>query len=565
MKIIFVLFVVIISYFFSFNDNLCYLDDVELIERLRNIQHLDIYSIFIRKATSGLYYRPFIGLSYKLDAILFNANPFIMHVENIMYFTVVVYFFSKIYAKIFYDNKHLFYVSAFWLILNPLAVESVAWISGRSDLLSLMFLSIGFYLLFNFIETKKWYVILISFIFLLLASLTKEVSIMFFLAVPLIMTSKEVLNKFVNKKTIIVISLFPPILFASVFFILRNISYSKNNSRINETLISIFNNPEFSIMKFFRLIGFCIKKVVFPWPLNFAITGVDPLYDILGFFVVLICIYLIFKNSLINRLFVASLCFILPAYPISFGKIAWTPYAERYFFIASVFIIPFFVYYFNKIFIYFKKDVWFKYLSNVFLIVLFITVVERTYTWADNLRLFNDTVKKSPDFQRTLIILGSIYFNNGEINRAEKLYFKAKKVYSFVYDYSADYNLGIVYTKTNNFNKAKYFFEWAIKNTKSKKSKTKILNAIFEMYIKQLQIVTSENFKKVKQEYYEFYKTNKPKLNNANNFYYMGKLLLIKNFPKDAKEMFKRAYELYPDKSKYKTFSKKLYEKLSNS
>ncbi len=207
-----------------------------------------------------------------------------------------------------------------------------------------MFLTIGFYFYLNTLFAK----IILSFSFLNLYAFSNTIqgnSLHVCFSYSFVYHFKGNLKKIKNKKLIITLSILLVILFLGFFLILREISFVNNSKKIYMTIKFIINNPEFATMKFFRLIGFYIKKLIIPWPLNLTIESVDPLYDLIGVLIVILAIYLFFKNTLINRFFVIGLCFLLPAYPISFGQIAWTPYAERYALISSMFIYPFILFY----------------------------------------------------------------------------------------------------------------------------------------------------------------------------------------------------------------------------
>ena len=91
----------------------------------------------------------------------------------------------------------------------------------------------------------------------------------------------------------------------------------------------------YSCLVAFRLLGFYVKKIFFPWPLNFAILSVDPVYELLGMVLAIVCAWSLFSKKYAASFFLAGVFLIAPAFPIAFNHIAWTPYAERYVYVAS--------------------------------------------------------------------------------------------------------------------------------------------------------------------------------------------------------------------------------------
>ena len=560
MKITYIFLYSLILYFPRFSDTICLVDDIDLINRLKPLTKLDVIETLFGSISGGLYYRPLLSLTYKFDAVYLNLIYPLMYLENVIYFTISAWFASKIFEYIFKNNRELSVISTLFFIFTPLSVESVAWISGRTDLLALMFLMIGFYLLLRFVEEKKWYTMLFSLFMMLLSTLAKETTVVFFLAVPIVLTSKEILSSFKNRWGVVLGSILPSLIFSGAFFVLRGVSFKTGNNRISMTIDAIINSPEFAVMKFFRIFGFYFKKIVFPWPLNFMIVDVDPLYDILGLLVILISVFLLFKSRLVDRFFIAGLCFLLPVYPISFGQIAWTPYADRYAFIPFVFSIPFTVYYLNSIL---KKlnlnRVHISYVFALLVCVFAVSTFLRIKVWSDNTLLFEDTLKKNKDTQEAWFLAGNAWYNENDLKKAEKYYLKAKTSYSFEYNYKLDYNLGVLYLHLEQYEKSIKYFETVLSAKKGGESMA--AGGVVEAYLKMLKRNKSD-FEHLSKVLDEFIKNSGSIVKDGDNFYMLGKIYLKHNDKQRAVKYFQMAYERFSDSDPYKKIAQKFISKL---
>jgi superkiller protein 3 len=86
--------------------------------------------------------------------------------------------------------------------------------------------------------------------------------------------------------------------------------------------------------------------------------------------------------------------------------------------------------------------------------------VSRNAVWRDNVTLFTDTVRKSPDAARVYIDLGSALDELNHFEDAVVAYRKAIELNPQVQ--SAHYNLGIAYFRKHMFEEAKKEFQIAV-------------------------------------------------------------------------------------------------------
>jgi len=112
--------------------------------------------------TNGISARPFI------------INNIIIHALN----TILVFFLIYI---LFGRKLVIAFIVAAIFGVHPMHVESVAWISGRKDVLSSLFFLSGliYYLMFLKTERRKYYLLLLSFVLFILACLSKATAVVF--------------------------------------------------------------------------------------------------------------------------------------------------------------------------------------------------------------------------------------------------------------------------------------------------------------------------------------------------------------------------------------------------
>ncbi|MFZ5482031.1 MAG: hypothetical protein ACOZNI_35045 [Myxococcota bacterium] len=122
-----------------FVDDLLYLGD----PALRNVPLAEAWRLFLRRANQWEYL-PLRDLSYRVDLALFGADPFGWHVHNLLLHVACTAALAALALRLARAFDHpapawLAAAAAALFAAHPAHVESVAWISGRKDLLSGLF------------------------------------------------------------------------------------------------------------------------------------------------------------------------------------------------------------------------------------------------------------------------------------------------------------------------------------------------------------------------------------------------------------------------------------------
>jgi len=215
----------------------------------------------------------------------------------------------------------------------------------------------------------------------------------------------------------------------------------------------MFNDVYYSIFVCLRALGFYVKKIVLPFPLNFAIFDVDPLYELLAIPVVILCVFLLFKRDKLSALFLGGVALMTPPFLIAFGQIAWTPYAERYIYLPSAFILPGIIGYFHHHLEFpsqkFKNTV-------VFFLMLLLAVAtfHRNLIWQDNVSLCTDTAEKSPLSREVQTVYASIMIKNEHYDQAVEALNKARKLSTLGYYPRPDILEAKIYEKKDQIDRA---------------------------------------------------------------------------------------------------------------
>ena len=143
----------------------------------------DIFEHLVGKASFGLMYRPMQVLSYWLDHKVWGLKRFGFHLTNLILHLLNGILIYLILLKLFSDPK-VAALASFLFIVHPLHVLVVSYISGRADLLSLLFI-----LLSVFLFLKDLYALsVVSGIF---ALFSRENSLVLFLLIVLIIVFQK--------------------------------------------------------------------------------------------------------------------------------------------------------------------------------------------------------------------------------------------------------------------------------------------------------------------------------------------------------------------------------------
>lgn len=176
------LFVVSVFYFKTFNYPFIW-DDLEMvvgnsfIKDWKNVSKIFTHSAFGEEFSAQKFYRPIQIFSYLMNFKLFGLNPVFFRMFNVLCVSFIGFFVFLISKRFSFSKFDSLLISLFFC-LHPVHVEIITYISGRGDILYILFLLIAFYFFLKSEKSFSYYDIGV-FLFTVLAFFTKENSVVF--------------------------------------------------------------------------------------------------------------------------------------------------------------------------------------------------------------------------------------------------------------------------------------------------------------------------------------------------------------------------------------------------
>jgi len=442
------------------NGELITVDDPDQIRSLQKRDAWNLERTFVRKKTTGMYYRPLITLSFTADKLLWNADLRAMHLVNIALHIMNALMVLLLTRILVGARRYGWYFSLLGGVLflwHPLTAESVNWISGRTDILAATFVFSSALALLQFRKKHGWGWLLLSILLAICGVLAKETAIAFLAGFFFLLWAKDTPDK-LNVKNIFQRSsfLFGLLMVAGSsawygLFQLRELVLKDDSSRIGLTIRIMDSDWYHSLFVCLRALGFYFKKVFLPLPLNFAIIEVDPLYELLAIPLLLLLIYLFIRRSMVAGYVLTGAVLVSPAFAIAFNQIAWTPYAERYVYICLGFALPPIVLFLSRLAVRPRLCVA---VCVLLVLIAFSATFYRSWQWSTNEALWADTVKNSPLSEKAWNNYGVALLEQGRIDEAEKCFGVAAAKYKFGYNDKYDINMAVAMMERQDYPRA---------------------------------------------------------------------------------------------------------------
>ena len=561
-----VIVIVLAVFFPAFSAEICKVDDAGMVASIQHAGQWNLLDLFLRKASEGLYYRPLSYLTFLINQSVFGLSAFSLHAENVIVHlanTLLIFFIIQGLLK-FEESKpspKTAFIGSLLFGLHPLVTESVNWISGRTDLIMGFFLLISVFCLIQYRKSEKNYLIWFAALSFLCALLSKESAIAFLPGFFLVLYAKSLSAKFQassDLRTKIFIMIGITLLVVGTFFLLRSISYSSNSSRIGITLQYMQINPCHSFFLFLRATGFYLIKLIFPWPLNFAIDDVDPLYELTAIPLLGICLYIAAQRTMNSAIFTAGLLLFTPALLIGLNQIAWTPYAERYLYSTTAFSGIALVMYCHRRCAMLPPR-WLYILATVVLLVFAGGTLQRSTVWKKNINILTDTAKKSPRNSTILWLYGAALLQEGKYQEALEYTQRAAKVpvNPLSYNQIPEINIGQIQYSQGNIIDAIATFEIVVKKSsgKSPEAQEGLLDCYRALWRRAAAKEEKEKYFQSMKMHAELLFALRPK---PLIYYNLGKLALTDNDPEEARKLFTKAAANMKENHEYYPFVHKL-------
>jgi hypothetical protein len=439
-------------------------DDLKMVARLEAMSGVDFSRIFL--PGQNFYYRPLLRLSFIADKYLWSLQPSFMHLENVILHalnTLLVFFVARrIFARFNAAPLYLPLLSAILFALHPINTESVNWISGRTDLLGTFFVLLSLLALVEGLESGGHALLfLLASLLLGLGAMSKEVMI-FFLPVGVLLIwcwpgEAECRRSVGLRLRQAGIFAAPFVILGCVYLACRFNVHGRGDAGLRHLMHGYSNGGLDSVRIFFKVGGFYFKKLFIPLPLNFAIIRISDLYVWVGVAALfgLLLAAARFRRNAFFLFFLAAVLLFTPAILIALMRVAWTPVAERYLYLPSAFFSVAIV---GLLWQALQRQGRVGATIPLLLLLLLPTTAvtaDRNLTWQNNLRLFEDTREKSPDFSNIGNELAAALIARGEYSSAEEQLESAKAINTGSKNLSLYINHAVLKVREGKFEEAR--------------------------------------------------------------------------------------------------------------
>ncbi|OEU64442.1 MAG: hypothetical protein BA870_05575 [Desulfuromonadales bacterium C00003094] len=418
---------ILFAYYPSLSAGYNSIDDLKMISGIDQSGPLDLQRLFLR--SGSYYYRPLTILSYTFDRDLWGTIPSFMHLENILLHVVCAWLVFAITKRLLplwgAIGRGPALLAALFFALHPLATESVSWISGRTDPLMAVFLLLAVWLTMLALSARSPLVALASGGTLLLACLAKEVAVFILPGLLWLIVVYPGSGCWPDRLRRRCWTLLMPMAGVTGYFVLRHLAIARD-SGITTAFKGVTGGNYDLLNKgriAFKVYGFYFKKLLVPWPLNFGIIEISGWYVLAGIILAALLLYLLWRADVAGAFGLMAFCVLSPALLVVFGNMTWTPLAERYLYTSIALFAPLFAFLVMHLRTLVAVPIR-RHLDLALvtlLLVFFATTLHRAWIWQDNLRLYRDTVAKSPGFGAAKTELASALLRRGRAAEAEEV------------------------------------------------------------------------------------------------------------------------------------------------
>ncbi|MBI3610943.1 MAG: tetratricopeptide repeat protein [Nitrospirae bacterium] len=388
------------------------------------------------------YFRPLIVWSYQLDQWFWGRNPFGFHLSVYLAhaLTTLLYYLSVHLLLRFYRKEKaedIALVTASLFAIHPIHTEAVAWVSGRNDVFTALFMMIALYAyLRHRQQPSSWSMLLLFTLGSVLGLMSKETAIPFLLIFPVIdflLHRSGVIRWRGIKEPMVWLWA----IFLGSFILYRLAQVGRPPAYPDE--IPLVSGTKILLIA----LGYYLKLLFIPHPLNLFVSELPTgdlqglIYLALGTAGIAVLIWVILRLS--RTLFaIGAIWFVLGiAAPlvVPFVPVSVTPVAERYAYLASggfLLLVSVGGYQgWRWIQARFSSPMDARWGIGCLILIVGLfsyLTVERNGIWRDEVKLWEDTVRKSPPAALPRNYLGSLYFSHGQTEKAVQEFQMALKL-----------------------------------------------------------------------------------------------------------------------------------------
>jgi len=404
-------------------------DRVVIEQQISAFQSLED-AFFPEKGVHGLSqrsYRPMVYASYLWDTFFWKVDPFGFHLTNLFFHlgnTILIFFLGKTLIGDASVGRWVGFWASLFFAVHPAHVESVAWVSGRGDMMALCFFLVSFLLFLKFAERNAWLFLWSASFFYLLSILSKEATLLLVFLFPLVFWGKD--RGAIHWKDLLMMGL-PFLVSLGIWAIMRSVALGEVTPSVD------FQWPTLSAlwMEGWFASGFYLKLLL--WPFHLSAFPNLPHTLFLGMFAFIsvaisigLLVLAIQKRRVDPSLLLMGWWWmgLAPALLIS-ASFPATPVAERYIYIPSAGGILLLAYWIGVGAG--KMSFSWKILPILLIPVAWMGFqsLARTPVWESDLRFWEATVREIPERWGSHQNLALAYSEEGRFQEAENEFLKA--------------------------------------------------------------------------------------------------------------------------------------------
>ncbi|MBP9822417.1 MAG: tetratricopeptide repeat protein [Candidatus Pacebacteria bacterium] len=258
-------------FLYAFNlHNILFWDDVDWIVSNPSLHALtweNVKFIFTHDVLAGIgqvsnYYRPFLFVTFLFNYIFSGTDPVSYHLVSngihVVSALLIFYLLSQ-----WLQSRRAAFIAGLLFLIHPLQTEAVAYISGRGDPLSVMFMLAAMVLYFN---RKTWWALIVA----VLAVLSRETAVLFPVYLGVALIAFEYKGLFMDRFKKSFIDILPFAGVSVVYGILRLTTLNFQNT------LNFYNNQQniysenlaYRLYTFFHVILVYLRMIIWPTGLH---------------------------------------------------------------------------------------------------------------------------------------------------------------------------------------------------------------------------------------------------------------------------------------------------------
>ncbi len=400
--------------------------------------------------------RPLVMISFNINYLFSDYNSLGYRLLNIFLHILNAYLLYLIISQLFLGGKRKVAIfSSLIFLTHPINVETVTYISSRSDLLLASFVLLSFYYYLLWTETRRKRSLFLSSLFCIFAFLTKETAISFPMFL-ILWTFLRDENSTVREK---IRGLLPFLLLTFIYLVFRDLVYSQIVPSTGGKKLWL------NILTQAKVAFFYLRLFLYPDKLSIDhqnLRMTNPYAIQYLSFLLLIYALLIFWNSKkwreVKIWLFWYLIFLLPKFIVTLNF----PAMEHHFYLPSLGLYILLSYMLS--FLFFKFPKLSLQISLALILSFSILTSFRNLEWKDESTVLRSALKVNPKSLYSLYRLGVSYEKKGDFQKAlpllERIFtsFPSQEVVIQTMVQMAD-----VYRILQDFDKARYICNSALK------------------------------------------------------------------------------------------------------